>query len=236
MNGISGVQQDVSAFMSTMGQPIRAYPMTIPDDEVRLRIGLIEEEYDETMGALISLLSTNLEGASQGEVVARLAELADGIADLVYVLVGTARSFGIDMTDIWAEVQASNMLKATGPVRQDGKRLKPEGWEPPDVEGIIIEQRAEGGRVMTDLATVLARMDHQITQDGCEGQLADCDVADQFMDQARSLLTTPEGQALAALVEAALAWRDIGWDDPAADADAEQTLLAAIDAYREATR
>ena len=141
--GIVGVQQDIRTFMDLMGQPIRAFPTVIPDDEARLRIALIEEEYDETIGALVALLSPNLEGAVRGEVHARLAELADGVADLIYVLVGTASSYGIDMTEIWREVQRSNIDKAGGPVRQDGKRLKPEGWEPPMVEAIIREQVAE---------------------------------------------------------------------------------------------
>jgi predicted HAD superfamily Cof-like phosphohydrolase len=40
-------------------------------------------------------------------------------------------------------VQRCNMLKSTGPVRSDGKRLKPEGWEPPRIRELLIEQGAE---------------------------------------------------------------------------------------------
>ena len=63
--------------------------------------------------------------------------------DLMYVLVGTTLALGIDLTDIWEAVQKANMAKAKGAVRQDGKRLKPEGWVAPDVEAIIREQQQE---------------------------------------------------------------------------------------------
>lgn len=29
------------------------------------------------------------------------------------------------------------MLDADGPVREDGKRLKPDGWTPPDIKGVL---------------------------------------------------------------------------------------------------
>ncbi len=37
----------------------------------------------------------------------------------------------------WDEVHRSNMAKVGGPIRGDGKRLKPEGWTPPDVAGVL---------------------------------------------------------------------------------------------------
>lgn len=89
---------------------------------------------------------------------------------------------------------------------------------------------------MTDLTTVLARIDHQITQDGCEGQLADCDVADQFMDQARSLLAVPAGKALAAFVEAALRYDEAMEQYGYAPAEVVLGFHDAADTYREATR
>jgi predicted HAD superfamily Cof-like phosphohydrolase len=40
---------------------------------------------------------------------------------------------------VWKEVHRSNMAKLEGGVRkrEDGKILKPEGWTPPDVEGVM---------------------------------------------------------------------------------------------------
>jgi hypothetical protein len=73
---------------------------------------------------------------------------------------------------------------------------------------------------MTDLATVLARM-----------LLA----AHPSYDE-QAILATPEGKALAALVEAALAWRTYDESDTMFWPEVERNLAAAIDAYREATR
>lgn len=95
----------------------------IPSDKVRdLRLELIKEEINETLMALHA-----------GDI----PEIADGITDSIVVLLGTAVSYGIDIRPIWDEVHKTNMAKSTGPIREDGKRLKPEGWVPPNVEGIL---------------------------------------------------------------------------------------------------
>lgn len=74
-----------------------------------------------------------------------LAKVADALADLVYVALGTAHLMGVPMNEIWAEVQRANLAKARARGADDprstrGHRLdvvKPEGWLPPDVEGVI---------------------------------------------------------------------------------------------------
>lgn len=55
-----------------------------------------------------------------------------------------ARFSGIDLRPVWSEVHAANMRKTTGPVREDGKRLKPEGWQPPDIAGVLRAQGWQG--------------------------------------------------------------------------------------------
>jgi len=67
-------------------------------------------------------------------------ELADAIGDLKYVLEGTNLAFGIDGEPIWDAIQAANMAKAGGRVDEHGKRLKPPGWTPPDIEGELVKQ------------------------------------------------------------------------------------------------
>ena len=69
-----------------------------------------------------------------------LVEVADGIADSIVVLLGMAVNYGIDLRPIWDEVHKTNMAKLGGPVREDGKRLKPDGWQPPDVRSILLDQ------------------------------------------------------------------------------------------------
>lgn len=44
-----------------------------------------------------------------------------------------SEGLGIDLRPFFLEVHRTNMLKTTGPVREDGKRLKPEGWKPPRI-------------------------------------------------------------------------------------------------------
>jgi predicted HAD superfamily Cof-like phosphohydrolase len=71
-----------------------------------------------------------------------LPDIADAIADSIYVLVGTALEYGIPLDRVWNAVQAANMAEVdpvTGLVRKrtDGKILKPDGWLPPDIAGIL---------------------------------------------------------------------------------------------------
>lgn len=90
-----------------------------------LRMRLVDEEYEE------------LKEAWNNDDIPKIA---DSIADLIYVLVGMAISYGIDMRPIWAEVQKCNMEKASGTVREDGKRMKPIGWHPPQIKEILANQ------------------------------------------------------------------------------------------------
>src|SRR5258706_12069858 len=104
----ASLDQDVTAFHKAMGQTVGDLASPRIRDG-RLRIDLIEEEALEFR-----------EAVEAGDLV----KAADAIGDLIYVSVGAAVTFGLDMNPIWAEIQRSNMNKATGPVRDDGKRLK----------------------------------------------------------------------------------------------------------------
>ena len=113
---------DVFAFQAEMGQRVGVCPEVPDAATVALRRKLIEEEVAETLAAMRD---------------ADLVGVADGIADAIYVLIGTAIAYGIQLPDVWAEVHASNMRKVGGPVREDGKRGKPDGWVGPDVAGVL---------------------------------------------------------------------------------------------------
>ena len=118
-------QEDLWAFHRKMGLNAQVIPSIQDFDETNLRISLILEEAHELTTALQSQ---------------NLVEIADGIADLIYVALGTAISFGIDLHPIWAEVQKTNLAKEGGATRPDGKILKPEGWEPPKISALLIQQ------------------------------------------------------------------------------------------------
>lgn len=65
------------------------------------------------------------------------AEQLDACFDMIWVIVAYAKARGWDIDKAWDEGAKSNLYKIdtfTGRVirREDGKILKPEGWEPPD--------------------------------------------------------------------------------------------------------
>lgn len=116
---------DVKSFCEAMGQRVGTTPMLPAKDVVDLRIALNEEEFNELVDA----------------VIARdVPAVADSIVDMIYVLLGMAVQFGIDVRPVWDAVHAANMAKVGGEVRSDGKRMKPDGWKPPDVAGILARQ------------------------------------------------------------------------------------------------
>lgn len=113
------VRLDVEDFHRALGIAIGDSPAIRRPE---LRAALIEEEATETIEAI-----------RRGDLV----EAIDGLCDLLAVTYGAAIEFGIDLAPFWAEVHRTNMAKAGGPVREDGKRLKPPGWTPPDIAGVL---------------------------------------------------------------------------------------------------
>ena len=93
------------------------------DEMIELRIKLLREEVEEYA-----------EAARAGDMV----EVLDALADIGYILAGTIINHGMQniYDDAFNEVHRSNMAKLVdGKVirREDGKVLKPEGWQPPQL-------------------------------------------------------------------------------------------------------
>lgn len=73
-----------------------------------------------------------------------IVEIAKELADVVYTAYSTAHVLGIPLDAVINEVHISNMRKLTpdgATVREDGKVLKPEGWEPPDIAAVLTDAR-----------------------------------------------------------------------------------------------
>ncbi len=146
---MSRLRVQVREFHIVMGFPVAETP-TVPDDErVRLRLRLIAEEFFETMvaampsqTAAIEESYTSLAGAINdiGSINVDLPAFIDGLADMEYVQEGTRIEFGVNGYPIAEEVHRANMTKASGPVREDGKKLKPPGFVPPDIAGELRKQ------------------------------------------------------------------------------------------------
>jgi len=69
-----------------------------------------------------------------------LASMAKELADLLYVVYGTAVSLGIDMEPVFKEVHRSNMSKVGGYKREDGKWVKPATYSPASLDKILEAQ------------------------------------------------------------------------------------------------
>lgn len=149
-------QAMVHEFMEGAHQTIGDSP-ELRDTELRAK--LIMEEAVETVAAMGYHVTAEISRPQSqwevGEHLTYIGEVAhfvkdfdkpdfeeaiDGLADLIYVVVGAAVAWGIDLDPFFAEVQRANMEKLQGPKRADGKQLKPEGWRPPDIERILIRQ------------------------------------------------------------------------------------------------
>ncbi len=73
------------------------------------------------------------------------AELLDGAADVIYVILWAMNKFSLPIEAAFAEVQRSNMAKLNpdGSVTKNehGKVQKPATWTPPDILGILMKHR-----------------------------------------------------------------------------------------------
>ncbi|MBA88582.1 MAG: hypothetical protein CMB16_04880 [Euryarchaeota archaeon] len=103
--------------------PYLTEPGLSSDELIELRIKLLSEEVEEYA-----------EAARTGDLV----EVLDALADIAYILAGTIINHGMQeiYDDAFNEVHRSNMAKLVdGKVirREDGKVMKPEGWQPPQL-------------------------------------------------------------------------------------------------------
>lgn len=110
----------IKEFHEFFGFNVHSEPQIPSAEVITLRDNLIREEVDEL-----------LEASKNGDIV----EAADAIGDILYVLLGTACEYGlIDMTEeIFDLIHTNNMKKVwpdgTVHKREDGKVIKPEGFE-----------------------------------------------------------------------------------------------------------
>ena len=130
-------QEMVTAFHRAFDIIIGTLP-AVPDAATcALRVSLIQEEFTELREAL-----------SQQDIEAVAKELAD----LLYVVYGTAVSCGIDMAPVFREVHRSNMSKVGGHKRADGKWIKPPDYSPAYLQPILAAQDSleyHGGAVVS---------------------------------------------------------------------------------------
>lgn len=115
-------------FYESFNQPVQDTPLLPLPERRQLRMKLLEEEYHE------------YRYAERGN---DLVKIADSLADMLYVIGGTALEYGLPLDKIFLEVHRSNMTKlgADGNplIREDGKIMKGPNFKKPDVAKIVCE-------------------------------------------------------------------------------------------------
>ena len=118
-------QQMVLEFHEKFNCPVGKGPTIIEQPVIESRLRLIREELMELDLAL-----------TQKDLV----ETADALADLLYVVYGTAVACGIDMGPIFAEVHRANMTRVGGTMNEYGKLVKPSTYDPPKLLELVRDQ------------------------------------------------------------------------------------------------
>jgi predicted HAD superfamily Cof-like phosphohydrolase len=112
--------KDIDTFATACDQP--------PSEaNYKMYLSLIDEE----VGELVEAVAANDK-----------VEQLDALVDILVVTMGAIRAGGFDGEGAWKEVMDTNFAKIdaeTGKVRkrEDGKVLKPEGWQPPKLNKFI---------------------------------------------------------------------------------------------------
>lgn len=150
------LQNNIRDFMLKAGQVVREKPsIELTEEERELRVKLILEEALEfayAMGVKVEARSVHaVNGIYSSDSLAfyispttpiNLVEAADAVADLNYVVNGSAVALGIDMEPIDEEVHASNMSKfIDGHRREDGKWVKGPSYRPANIKPLIEAQQ-----------------------------------------------------------------------------------------------
>lgn len=117
---MSTLLEDNIAFQKKFG--FDEQPLT--PEQLRFRLMLLREEFEETWDALIN---------KDPE------ELVDGHVDLIVIALGNLHLFGVDIERAWSQVFDANMAKIRG-VKKGREEsggfdvMKPEGWKAPNHE------------------------------------------------------------------------------------------------------
>ena len=115
--------RDQAKFMTACDQSVDGSDLS----QYAMYVKLIDEEVGELHQAVLA----------NDEV-----EQLDALIDILVVTIGAIHSAGFDAEAAWKEVMRTNFAKIdheTGKVRkrEDGKVLKPLGWEPPNLKEFV---------------------------------------------------------------------------------------------------
>ena len=123
----------VKAFTEAMGQPV-GEDIIKEGELLKMRTELIREETQE---ATLETLWVDALGNPQ----INKADLTKELADLLYVTIGFAVTFGLPLCEVFERVHQSNMSKLGEdgkPIyREDGKVMKGPNYQPPKLDDLF---------------------------------------------------------------------------------------------------
>lgn len=161
------MQVAIEDFMTRCDQEVKKYPELPEDKIVTLRIRLMVEELLGSVSAPVEwsldpetdhryirlLIQNKSDELIQSMLNGDLVGVADGLADVLYVVIGTAVAYGIDIQEVFDEVHRSNLSKTVWneaeqrfTIEKDefGKAIKPPTYSPADLEPIVQRQIENG--------------------------------------------------------------------------------------------
>lgn len=126
LKDVENFQRDITGI-----EPATA-PTLVNEEYILARANFMSEEVHEFVDA-----------ATQGDMVG----VADALADVIYVAVGTALTMGIPLGKVWDVVHAANMKKIKGMTKRGiaNDAIKPDGWAGPEMAIAAILARAIDG-------------------------------------------------------------------------------------------
>lgn len=119
----NNIFQDQERFMNACDQTTNE----VNEKQFKMYCDLINEEVSEL-----------IEARNANDKI----EMLDALIDIIIVAIGAGHSLGFDLSGAWNEVMKTNFAKIdpiTDKVkkREDGKVLKPEGWQAPELENFL---------------------------------------------------------------------------------------------------
>lgn len=142
------IRRQVEAFHRKFAHPVLPVPMVPADRVIRKRLAFIVEEAFEAIEACVAysnhedqlrmLKQNTIDLIRKMSIDVDLPAFVDALGDIDYMVEGTRLECGVNGMEVANEIQRSNMSKST---EKDtyGKTIKPEGWTPPDIEGVLVK-------------------------------------------------------------------------------------------------
>lgn len=116
--GLDSAWEQVKTFHETFDSPVGKIPGRLDKARAEARASWMREEVREFLDA------------------DNVYDQADAMIDLIYFALGTLVEMGVPPQELFDVVQKANMKKlwpdGKPRFREDGKIIKPEGWEPPE--------------------------------------------------------------------------------------------------------